>query len=258
MPSFLDRQIFRPTGSVDARPEDLGLDYEEVFLTAADGVRLHAWFFPGGSGVTLVFFHGNAGDISHRLDMIPVLQAGLDVSILLFDYRGYGRSEGVPTERGVYLDSLAAAEWARQREETRAVVYYGRSLGAAAAIETALREPPDALIIEAAFLSVAEMAAVSHPFIGLVSWLWLRGRFDNTVKIPQLDVPLLVIHGAEDETVPFEHGLRLYKAAPPRKELYAVAGAGHSDAIFVAGEQYTGRIDGFLRRYLGDGGAAAC
>ena len=179
MASFLDHQIFRPTGSVDARPEDLGLDYEEVFLTAGDGVRLHAWFFPGGSGVTLVFFHGNAGDISHRLDMIPVLQAGLDASILLFDYRGYGRSEGAPTERGVYLDSLAAAEWARQREGTRAVVYYGRSLGAAAAIETALREPPDALIIEAAFLSVAEMAAVSHPFIGLVSWLWLRGRFDK-------------------------------------------------------------------------------
>ena len=139
MPSFLDRQIFRPTGSVDARPEDLGLDYEEVFLTAGDGTRLHAWFFPGGSGVTLVFFHGNAGDISHRLDMIPVLQAGLDVSILLFDYRGYGRSEGAPTERGVYLDSLAAAEWARRREGTRAVVYYGRSLGAAAAIETALQ-----------------------------------------------------------------------------------------------------------------------
>ena len=250
MPSLLDRQIFRPAGSVDARPEDLGLDYEEVFLTAADGTRLHAWFFPGKSGVTLVFFHGNAGDVTHRLDMIPLLQAGLDVSILLFDYRGYGRSEGAPTERGVYLDSLAAAQWAREREETRALVYYGRSLGAAAAIETALREPPAALIVEAAFLSIAEMAAVSHPFIGLVSRLWLRGRFDNASKISRLKTPLLVIHGDRDDTVPLDHGLRLYKAAPYRKELYIVRGAGHSDALFVDGQNYTARIDRFLRRYV--------
>lgn len=257
MPGLLDRQIFRPAGSVDARPEDLGLDYEEVFLTAADGVRLHAWFFPGKSGVTLVFFHGNAGDVTHRLDMIPLLQAGLDASILLFDYRGYGRSEGAPTERGVYLDSLAAAQWAREREGTRAVVYYGRSLGAAAAIETALREPPNALVVEAAFLSIAEMAAVSHPFIGLVSWLWLRGRFDNASKISKLRAPLLVIHGDQDDTVPLEHGLRLYKAAPWRKELYIVRGAGHSDALFVDGDKYTGRISRFLHRYLPGGASSA-
>jgi len=232
--SVLERSlIYYPTRWLEATPQDYGLVYEEARFTAEDGVRLHGWYVPGRVPVTLLWCHGNAGNISHRLENLRLLHDRLGVGVFIFDYRGYGESEGVPSEEGLYRDARAALAWLRGRADLAGarLVYFGRSLGAAVALELARDAPPDALILESPFLSVRAIANATLPGVGYL----LRTRYDALEKIVDVRVPLLVLHGDADEVVPQRHGRRLFEAANEPKAFRSLPGAGHNDTYLAPG-----------------------
>lgn len=233
--------IYFPTRRLEASPRDYGLPYRDVRLTTDDGVRLHGWYVPGRRRVTLLWCHGNAGNISHRLDNLRLIRDRLQVGVLLFDYRGYGESEGVPSEDGTYRDARAFRAWLRG-EGDGAVVYFGRSLGAAVATRLAVDDPPAALILETPFTSVTAMANRTLPGAGAL----VRTRYDTLGLITRLRAPLLVAHGDADEVVPFEHGRAVFEAAPEPKTFFSIPGARHNDTYLVGGEAYWRAWERFL------------
>ena len=240
--------IYFPVKGLDADPSQVGLEYEDVTFLARDGVELHGWFTPGERSGTLVWFHGNAGNISHRLDNLKLLHDALGYSILLFDYRGYGRSQGRPSELGTYLDAEATLAYLATRgdvvmEET---VYFGRSLGAAVAVEMATRHRPAGLILESAFPSIPYMARRAYPLLPI--WPLLRTRYDSQAKIADVKSPLLMLHGDRDDIVPIDAGRRLFDAATGPKEFYTIRGAGHNDTYQVGGQAYFDALRSFVDR----------
>jgi len=250
------RFIFFPSREIDATPREWGLPYEDVYFTTADGVRLNGWWIPGtGSPVTLLWFHGNGGNISHRLHTIRVRRDRLGAAIFIFDYREYGRSEGRVSEEGTYRDGDAAIQYVRARRgvDTRKIVFLGESLGSAVAVEMAIRHGPAGLILESPFLSIAEMTRISFPFLPIGPLL--RTRYDTLSKIGRVPAPVLIVHGEDDEIVPFDHGRRLFEAAPEPKMFYAVKGAHHNDLFLVGGEAYLNVLARFLAT-LGERGGA--
>jgi len=233
------RLIYFPFRTLEATPGDLGLRFEDVRLVADDGVALHGWFLPvEGSRFTVLMAHGNAGNISHRLDRALLIQAKLKADVFLFDYRGYGRSEGSPDEPGTYRDGRAAYRYLAGQHglDPRRIVLFGESLGAAVALQLALESPCRALVLESPFASIPEMARTVLPFWPLGALL--RTRYDNVGKIGGLKVPLLVLHGEDDRTVPFAQGRRVFAAAPEPKRFFAIPAAGHNDTYVTGGDAY--------------------
>jgi fermentation-respiration switch protein FrsA (DUF1100 family) len=239
--------IYFPTRTHDLAPADLGLTSEEAPLTTEDGVGIHAWFLPvRDSRLTVLFASGNAGNISHRLDRARLLQSHLRTDVLLFDYRGYGRSAGSPDEEGTYRDARAA--W-RYLTETRGtpperLILFGESLGAAVVLDLAISRPCRALILESPFTSIRDMAAAVLPFFPVGPLL--RTRYDNLAKIPRLHVPLLLLHGEADEIVPFAQARRLFSAAPEPKRFFPIPRAGHNDTYLTGGDGYWRALAVFL------------
>ncbi len=237
---FEERLIYFPSRKTEATPDAFGLRHDEVFLEAADGPRVHGWFLPaaGTASFTVLVCHGNAGNISGRLDRALVFH-GLGLNVFLFDYRGFGRSEGRPSEAGTYHDAVAFHRYlvAERRIPREELILFGESLGAAVAIELALREEAAALVLEAPFTSIADMARVAYPFLAPLL-PWVRTRYDNLRKIQEVTLPLLILHGRRDPVVPFEQGEALYQAAREPKRLVAVESAGHADLFLVGGELY--------------------
>ncbi|MBN1443977.1 MAG: alpha/beta hydrolase [Planctomycetes bacterium] len=223
-------------------------DLEDVTLTTEDGLRLRAWYWPGSRPITLVIFHGNAGSRVHRLEWVRDLH-DRGLSIFLLDYRGYGGSEGSPSEKGLYRDAEAAVRWLEERGAQQ-LVYVGESLGTGVAVELAVRRPPAALILQSGFSSLVDVGR-THFGIFPVS-LFLRDRYENLRKIDRVECPLLMIHGERDTIVPVELGRRLFDAAREPKEIYLLPAADHNDLIFLGGAEYLDRVDDFLRRHLGE------
>ena len=243
---FETRFIYFPSRAHDATPKALGLSFENVDLTAEDGVRLHGWFLPvPNPRWTVLLSHGNGGNISHRLDRALLLQARLGASVFLYDYRGYGQSDGSPDEDGTYRDARAAYRWLVRDGKTRAdrLVLFGESLGAAVALDLAVAEPAAALVLESPFTSVPDMARTTI-FAPLAPFV--RTRYDNMAKIGRLRMPLLVLHGDRDGVVPFPLGRRLFEAAPEPKRFYAIPGADHNDTYLVGGSAYWKALASFL------------
>lgn len=245
MESLLNRFIFYPERDFVAEPHEWGLPYENIWVRTADGVRLHGWLIPNiESPATLLFFHGNAGNISHRLDNLKRLfDAGLQVFI--FDYRGFGRSEGEPSERGTYQDARAVWQWLAT-EVGGPIVLFGRSLGGAVATWLAVQEDVEAagLVLENTFTRGRDIAQLLVP---APIALYLLPDFYPTVdRIRRLRAPLLVIHGDQDELIPVEHAYRLYEAAPEPKSLYIVPGGHHNDTYLVGGQAYLERLRAFV------------
>jgi hypothetical protein len=242
---LVDRMIFYPEPGADLRPEQLGIAGEDVRILTEDDVRIHAFFLPSpGATRAILFLHGNAGNASHRLPNAAALMR-LGSHVLLLDYRGYGLSEGSPSEAGVYADARAALAHLVDEvgiPEPRTVVF-GRSLGGAVAVDLVQDRDIAGLILESTFPSVAAMAG--NLFGGPFAWL-ARGRFDSEQKIARLRAPLLFFHGDRDEIVDFELGGRLYRAAPEPKEFQPIPGAGHNDTVEVGGRSYFERIRRFL------------
>ena len=251
---FERHQMYYPIRDLEATPDLAGMDYEEVEATAEDGVRIHGWWIPASAGrATVLFCHGNAGNISHRLESIAVFRR-LGMNVLIFDYRGYGRSEGSPDERGTYRDAEAAYRYLREDLGIRAerIVIFGRSLGGAVAIELARSINAEAsspqaagLIAEATFTSAVEMGKLIYPFLPV--GLLVRNKYDSISKVGRLGLPILFIHSPEDDLVPYEHGLALFRAAAEPKEFLRITG-GHGDGFLAAGPAYEEGLDSFLRK----------
>lgn len=237
----LDRHfIFFPETTLIGSPADAGLTYEEVFFSTEDGLRLHGWLIPGQPDKPLlVFAHGNAGNISHRIGNLAQLHR-LGLTLFIFDYRGYGRSEGVTTEQGTYADMRAALVWLQDRGwDPSQMIYFGRSLGAAVALQLALEEPPGGLVMESAFTSIPRMGWRHYPVIyALLGWWALNTRYDNLSKIDKLSCPLLLFQGERDRIVPPKMARQLLARAPEPKHLHLIAEAGHNDTHLIGGEPY--------------------
>lgn len=232
-------------------PERLGLRYEELTLVTEDDRRLHAWFLPSpvepsADKYAVLMCHGNAGNISHRLDRTLLMHSNLGTDVLLFDYRGFGRSSGSPDEAGTYKDVRAAFRYlvdTRGVDETN-IVLFGESLGAAVALQLATEVEVAGLVLEAPFTSIRDMAREVYPFVPNG---WVRTRYANLEKIPEVTEPVLILHGTEDRTVPFAHGKALFEAATEPKRFLAIEGAGHSDTYLVGRELYWDAWRRFLR-----------
>ena len=253
--AFQERLLYLPNAGREhvATPADRGLAWEAVTLTTEDDVALDAWWVPAPEPrASLLFFHGNAGNISHRLESIAQFHR-LGLSVLIVDYRGYGRSEGRPSEAGTALDARAAWQWLRDAgNETDEIVVFGRSLGAAVAAELAgsLEEQqaaPAAVILESPFRSVPELAQQLYPFLP-ARWL-ARIHYPVEDYVTQISTPLLVIHSRDDEIIPFTQGEAIYRAARQPKQLLEIQG-GHNPGFEDSEPAYSEGIDAFLRAYV--------
>jgi fermentation-respiration switch protein FrsA (DUF1100 family) len=227
-----------------------GLPLEEVWFTAADGTKLFGWYVegPATSGVIL-WCHGNAGNIINRLENLSLLyQSGL--SVFLFDYRGYGRSQGKPSEEGLYQDALGAYDYLTRTRMIRPerIVLFGRSLGAAVAGELAVQKPAAGLILESSFPSIEAVAKFHYGGLP-VHWL-LGADFSLIDRLPQLSLPKLIIHGDQDDIIPLELGLQVFEAAKPPKSFYHIEGADHNDTYQVGGAAYFRRWAEFVHTVI--------
>jgi fermentation-respiration switch protein FrsA (DUF1100 family) len=233
-----------------ATPADIGLEYREIRLSAEDDVELDAWYIPSDPDrATLLFFHGNAGNISHRLESLRLFHR-LGLSVLIIDYRGYGRSEGRPSEAGIRKDARAAWRWLTEAAaaEPGEIILFGRSLGAAVAAELAREVEPGAVLLESPFRSVPEMAQSAYPFL---PGRWLA-RFEHATEdyVREINAPVLVIHSEDDEIIPFSHGQAVYEAARQPKALLRIRG-GHNTGFLESRDIYLEGIDRFLREQAG-------
>jgi fermentation-respiration switch protein FrsA (DUF1100 family) len=242
---FQASYVYFPTRSLAATPQHLGLEFDEVRFTTRDGVALHGWFVPApDAALTLLFLHGNAGNISHRLDSLRIFHR-LGLNTFIFDYRGYGQSEGKPTEQGTYEDAMAAWRYLMERRGAtpEQVVLFGRSLGGAIALWLATQSAPRATIIESTFTSVPDMAERFYPYLP-VRFL-ARYHYDALRHISSLAAPLLIVHSRDDEIVPFEQGRRLFGAAHAPKTFLELRG-GHNDGFLLSGDHYVRGIAAFI------------
>jgi fermentation-respiration switch protein FrsA (DUF1100 family) len=239
--------VFFPDPDLVGTPKDVRLDYDDVWFTTADGVRLHGWWLPQPGCPTILWFHGNGGNISHRLENIALLRHQVRVQIFIFDYREYGLSGGDITRAGTFLDADAAYNCLTTDLGVPAadLILFGRSLGSALALDQAVKNPARALILESAFTSSLEMMRLYAPFLGHRQ---PQGPiYDNLGLIPRLTIPVLIIHGELDEVIPVAMGRTLYTAAPEPKELYIIPGAHHNDTYNLGGDAYFGRWRGFIQ-----------
>ena len=244
------RFVFFPSTELLYTPNNAGLEYEDVRIQTSDGLTLHGWFIPGDTemvpNATWLWFHGNGGNNGYRIGELALAHHLTGANLFIFDYRGYGESEGSPPEQGTYLDSRAVIEYLSGRDDVAQdqIVYLGHSLGAAVAVELALTRPPMAMMLVSPFASVRDMASITLPFPP-VAWL-VRNHYDSLARIRQLNVPLLVLHGDQDETAPLSQGRKLYDAANQTKRFQVLEGAAHNDTYEVGSEQYWGAIEKFL------------
>jgi len=258
--ALLRSLLYFPMPASGATPALAGLDYEDLVLRADDGVELHGWWIgaerrrAGRAPVHLLLCHGNAGSIEDRLIHARYLvDAGVDV--LLFDYRGYGRSQGSPGEEGTYRDARAARQalLARPGVDPARIAYLGEYLGAAVALELALAHPPLGIVLQSAFTSIRDMARFHYPFIPAAL---VPDAYPNLARVRELRAPLLVLHGDADDIVPVAAGRALHAAAPEPKRLQVLEGLGHNDLVSGAGPEY-GRLIADWARSLSPAGAPA-
>ena len=239
--------VFFPSHNMTLTPAQVHLPYEDVYMTTSDGVKINGWFLknPRGSS-TILFAHGNAGTISDRL-MKTKFFYDLGFNVFVFDYRGYGKSEGRPSEKGIYLDALAAYDYLQSRGDVNMahIVLYGASLGGVVVIDLAGKRPVAALVVDSSLTSAQDMAKVLYPM--LPSFL-MTIKFDSITKIKTLTMPKLFIHSPEDRVVPFAMGRRLFEAAPEPKEFLQVHG-GHNDAALIVDHEATKSFVQFLDRF---------
>ena len=242
-----------PSRVLQGSPADIGLAYDTVWLMAGDGTRLHAWFVPATTARgTLLFNHGNAGNIGDRLDSISLFHS-LGLNVLIYDYRGFGESEGKPSEQGTYLDAKAAWDYLLEERmiSPQEIIIFGRSLGAAMAADLASQNLSAGVILESAFTSVPDMAASLYPWLP-VRWL-SRYRYNNLDKVDRITSPLLVMHSRADEIIPFAHGERLFAHANEPKQFLELNG-GHNDGYHVSRKVYVKAMQQFLDEILPQSG----
>lgn len=243
--------LYFPAKEIEATPHNIGLDYQDVTLRTKDGVEISAWYIPADNARGFILFcHGNAGNISHRLDSIKIFHR-LGLGVLIFDYRGYGKSKGSPDEEGTYSDAEAAWDYLVNilRVKPEKIILFGRSLGSAVAVELALRRQAGAIIMESAFTSVPDLGKKFFPLlpVSLIS----RYHYESISKVERVEMPKLFIHSPDDEIVPYEQGARLFERARDPKEYLKITG-GHNEGFLLSGKIYVDGLDAFISEYLHD------
>lgn len=244
------RLIYYPAAEIDVTPKALGLPFEDVTIEVEPGVTIHGWFIKAAtepSVATVLFSHGNAGNIADRLDRVLRLRE-IGADFLLYDYRGFGRSSGSPDEEGTYRDGRAAYDYlvkGRGLDPAR-LILMGESLGCAISIQLAIERKAAGLALEAPFASIAHMANAIYPFLPLGAFI--RTRYENVKKIPQLKMPLFLVQGTNDEVIPVAQGKMVFDAAPPPKQYLAIEGAHHNDVYVVGGAGYRRALSDFIAR----------
>jgi len=246
---FQSHYVYYPEGELLADPSSVGLEFESVHFEAADGVKLSGWFIPSDSARGVILFcHGNAGNISHWLESIQVFHR-LGLAVFIFDYRGYGQSEGTPTEEGTYQDAEAAWRYlieTRQVDPSQVIVF-GRSLGGAVASWLAQSHRPGALILESTFTSLPEVAATHYPYLPLR--FLLRFQYSTAEYLGRIDCPVLIVHSRDDEIMPFSHGRQLFEMAGEPKELLEICGT-HNEGFITSGKLYEQGLEAFISKYV--------
>ena len=257
--SMQPKFLYGPVRDIQYTPDELGLDFEGVVFKTADGLQLSAWYIPAplevrtkaasvqpgdslltgpaeNSQLTVLFCHGNGGNIMHRLDSINFFY-NLGLNCFIFDYRGYGTSEDKPTEEGTYLDAQAAYKWLTEEKKVPPdkIIVFGRSLGGSIAAQLISKVEAKALIIESTFTSYIEIGRKFYPYMPV---RWFASFSYNTIDyIKDVKIPVMIIHSKNDEVVPFEFGLELYEAANEPKEFVEIFGS-HNDGFLVSSEIY--------------------
>jgi fermentation-respiration switch protein FrsA (DUF1100 family) len=226
-----------------------GCEIDDRFFAARDGTRLHGWWcrrLDGNSDdPVLLFFHGNAGNLSHRADLLIEFATRTPASVFVVGYRGYGRSEGRPKEAGLYLDARAA--WTHLTEESGVgadrIILFGKSLGGGVAVDLAMEAPAAGLIVESSFTSIPDMAGAHYPF---VPKFLIRTQMNSVIKVPFVSMPKLFIHSQSDQVVPYRLGRALFEAASEPKSFHEVVGAGHNETWITGGDAYFEAISTFV------------
>ena len=249
---FQSRMVYLsnlPGRALTASPNDIGLDYEDVSLATPDNESLHGWYIPATNPIGIVlFFHGNAGNISHRLDSIQVFQE-LNLDVLIIDYRGYGQSSGKTSEPGTYIDAQAAWDYLVKNRgiSPDEIIIFGRSLGGAVASWLAARTTPGAVILESCFTSGPDMGARLYPFFPVR--LITRLKYPVKEYVKRVSSPLLVVHSQQDEIIPFDMGQSIFAVAPEPKEMLVLTGD-HNGGFLLNRKQYMATVEKFLQRYF--------
>lgn len=240
------RSVFFPIKEVELFPNSINLLYEDVYLDTKDGAKINGWFIPCvDAKYTILFLHGNAGNIGHRLDKISMLR-NIGLSIFIIDYRGYGRSKGIPSEAGLYLDAKTAYDYLVNERNIKPdqIILFGESLGVAAAVNLASETTVKALILEGGFSRAKDMAKKYYPF--LPSFVF-KNQYDSLSKIGKIKVPKLFIHSRYDEIVPFDLAEKLYNTASEPKYFTEIAG-GHNTAFLDSSEKFVDSINMFVKK----------
>jgi uncharacterized protein len=239
-----DRLLYAPTRRLARAPRDLGLDADELTVVTEDGVRLRGWWIRGSGRRALLYFHGNGGNAADRLERAKEMTRRFGFDVFLVDYRGYGESDGEPSEEGLYRDARAIYRTAAGAGfSPDRIVIFGESLGAAVAIDLARLWGCAAVILETPFLSVPALARVHYPFVPLSL---VRSRFDNGAKIGDVRAPKLFLLAEHDDVAPMAQGRRLFETARGRRELYVAPGARHNEVAAAGGEAYWAAWEKFL------------
>lgn len=221
--------IFHPTGFPEGEWRPHGVVCEDAWFQASDGTRLHGWFIPHPRPRAIaLFMHGNAGNIASRAESLRILNQRHGLAVMTFDYRGYGKSEGTPTEKGILQDARAARDWLARRcgVTPQSIILMGRSLGGGVAVDLAARDGARALVLASTFTSLPDVGA--HHFPWLPTRLMMTHKLDSLAKIRDFRGPLLQSHGDADQVIPYEQGRRLFDAAPGPKRFVTIPGGGHN------------------------------
>jgi len=244
---FQSSLIYFPDNRIISTPHEIGLNYDAVSFKATDGVELTGWFIPASSEIVVLFCHGNAGNISDRLDSLQVFHK-LGFNSFIFDYRGYGESAGKTTEQGTYRDAEGAWNFLVREKGFKQdeIIIFGRSLGGAVAAHLAMTQQPSALILESTFTSISDLGAGLYPFFPVR----LLSRFNYSVVdfVRRVHCPVLVVHSLEDDIVPYGLGVKVYRAANEPKEFLEIAGD-HNSGFLMSGNSYMNGLRSFINKY---------
>ena len=215
--------VFHPINEVDVTPKDWGLSFEKVRLNTASNEKISGWYLPHPEATkTVLFFHGNGGNISHRGDSIYIFHK-LKLNVLIIDYLGYGESEGSPSEEGLYQSANAAWEYLTKKTKAENIIIFGRSLGGAVAVDLASRVKVGGLILESTFSSVRDVLNIVMPKLSYL--IYLRYSMDSLSKLETVKAPTLIIHSDEDDVIPYQLGQKLFFAAESEKEFLTITGS---------------------------------
>ena len=238
--------LYHPSKDVYETPDEAGLKYEDIYLATKDSVTINAWFIPAkvGTDNTILCCHGNAGNISHRIETIKIFH-NMGLNVFIFDYSGFGKSEGKPSEKGTYEDALASWNYLINNKKINPdnIIIFGRSLGGAIAANLASKVKPAGLIIESTFTSVADIAKKMFPLFPVS--LLVRNKYLSKNIISEINCPILVIHSQGDELIPYSHGVELYHRITSQKQFLEITG-GHNEGYMISGKKYTNGINNFI------------